>query len=126
MQPKPLVVVVTMAGTRLEIVAIGGKSTVIWYELCVNLFVRYNCEHWGKVNLHYWMQFDKTGLTMPMITEHQASCLYSAQKQVCTIPGDCKYRSLPNIGPNVDPDGDYFCNEMPFIQKIGGKPKTPP
>eukprot|EP01034_Spumella_vulgaris_P025124 gene25124-31543_t len=36
----------------------------------------YNCPLWGKVNLHHWIQFDRTGLTMPLATEHQ--CHYRA------------------------------------------------
>lgn len=88
--------------------------------------VRYNCDKFGKINLHYWMQFDKTGLTMPMITEHQANCLYTPHRQLCTVPGTCRYRTLPNLGPDVDPDQDYYCGEMPLVQEIGvvRKPST--
>lgn len=79
----------------------------------------YWCPKWGTLSLHYWMQFDKTGLTMPMITEHQANCVYSPQRQLCTVPAECKYRTLPRLGPQEDPQKDYFCHEMPLVQYVG-------
>lgn len=75
------------------------------------------------MNLHYWMQFDKTGLTMPMITEHQANCVYSSVRQQCPVPAECKYRTLPKLGPTEDPQKDYFCHEMPLVQYVGDASK---
>eukprot|EP01034_Spumella_vulgaris_P025887 gene25887-32394_t len=85
----------------------------------------YNCKQHGKINLHYWLQFDKTGLTMPLSTEHMGNCVYSPTKQLCSVPGECKYRTLPDFGPGkLAPEGrDYFCGEMPLVQQIGQKSK---
>ena len=50
------------------------------------------CKEWGVKNFTKWIQFGKTGLTMPISTEHQATCHYSKTITQCPLPMNCTIR----------------------------------
>ena len=79
----------------------------------------YNCRDWGLKNHDTWIKFGKHGLTMPLSTEHQATCKYSSSKIQCPLPKDCKSR-VPLWKSKTESPLD-ICQEFPIIRKVGGR-----
>ena len=81
----------------------------------------YNCKEFGLKNHKDWIRFGRHGLTMPLSTEHQATCRYSRARVVCPMPDKCKFRT-PRWISKKEYAADV-CEEMPIIRKIPDKQK---
>ena len=79
----------------------------------------YNCKAFGLKNHKDWIRFGRHGLTMPLSTEHQATCKYSRSRITCPLPDGCKFR-FPRWKSKYDYTTDV-CNEMPIVRKIPPK-----
>jgi hypothetical protein len=68
----------------------------------------HRCEDIGRRNYTTWLRFGRAGFTFPAGTAHQARCTYSAQKVMCDLPEDCRYRVPAAV--------EEICTELPNVE----------
>lgn len=73
----------------------------------------YICPNWGLRDHKTWLKFGRYGLSMPLSTEHQATCEYRKERTQCDIPKDCTSRIPLWKGKDTNPD---TCLEIPIIR----------
>eukprot|EP01034_Spumella_vulgaris_P023674 gene23674-29917_t len=73
----------------------------------------YQCVDYGLKNFTTWMKFGENGFTMPLVTEHKATCEYHAERHLCEVPSDCVNR-IPSVPSGVDRPlrGADVCKEI--------------
>ena len=73
----------------------------------------YHCKEYGLKNHNVWLRFGRSGYTMPLSTEHQATCSYSRTKKVCELPPGCNTNARSFVSKD-----SKVCGEYPVVRKV--------
>ena len=72
----------------------------VWkFPSCGNWW--YNCQEQGLRNMSTWVKFGRSGVTMPLTTEHLGRCSYSSSRRNCPLPSSCKAPKKNSIPSSV-------------------------
>ena len=54
----------------------------------------YRCTEWGIQNISPFLRIGVSGIPFPSTSVHMFACKHSAERQVCSLPPDCRFREL--------------------------------
>lgn len=79
----------------------------------------YQCPNYGIRDFKTWLKFGPTGLTMPPVTEHKATCQYFPERTQCPLPSTCNARFPTRSLPHTPLTERDVCKEIIDTRYLG-------